>query len=116
MTSPHPDDPLIALGQRLAHARVAAGFTVRAVADALKVSHSLIVRYERGNTLPPLRRLFDMALLYGISAAAMLASSDDAAPLIDHIDRAEPASLEAIRAAIQLDRPDLTEKKESSDG
>ncbi len=91
---------LRSLGQRLFDARVATGLTVRAAARAIGVDHSMIVRYERGQTYPPLDRLLALAETYGTTAAALLALRAEAMPLIAVIDQADALVLAQLAAAL----------------
>src|SRR5687768_14565999 len=91
---------LQALGRRLFDTRVATGYTVRAAAQAIGVDHSMIVRYENAQASPPLDRLVALADLYGTTPAALLASSDAAAPLIAAIDQADSATLARLAEAL----------------
>ena len=89
-----------ALGRRLFQTRVAAGLTVREAARAIGIDHSMIVRYENAQSIPPLDRLIALADLYGSSPAALLASTDAAAPLIAAIDQADAHTLAQLEQAM----------------
>ncbi len=89
-----------ALGRRLFNTRVAAGLTVRAAAHAIGVDHSMIVRYENAQSIPPLERLITLADLYGMTLAALLASTDEAVALIAAIDRADAQTLLQMERAL----------------
>ena len=89
-----------ALGRRLFDQRVAAGLTVRAAAKLIGVDHSMIVRYENAQSIPPLDRLIALAELYGSTPAALLASSDAALALIAAIDQADPGTLLVLERAL----------------
>jgi transcriptional regulator with XRE-family HTH domain len=89
------------LGRRLFQMRVAAGLTVREVARAIGIDHSMIVRYENAQSIPPLDRLIALADLYGSTPAALLASTDDAIPLILAIDQADARTLTQLEQAIE---------------
>jgi DNA-binding XRE family transcriptional regulator len=52
-------------------AREAAGMRRETVAEALGVSHSAIVAYERGISDPSARVLIGLARLYGVSAESL---------------------------------------------
>jgi transcriptional regulator with XRE-family HTH domain len=90
-----------ALGRRLFTTRVAAGLTVRAAASAIGVDHSMIVRYENAQSIPPLERLIMLADLYGITPAALLANTDAAVSLIAAIDRADARTLTQLERALE---------------
>jgi transcriptional regulator with XRE-family HTH domain len=92
------------LGPRLRDARQTANLTVREVGKHLGVDHSMIVRYENSESLPPLDRLIVLADLYGITPAALLARQAAAVPIIAAIDQAEAGAL--ARLAVLLDGPD----------
>lgn len=89
------------IGPRLREARLAAYLTVREAADRLGIDHSMIVRYERGDSLPPLNRLIALALAYDTTPAALLAQEASAAPLIAAIDRADAAVVAKLQALLR---------------
>jgi transcriptional regulator with XRE-family HTH domain len=88
------------LGRRLFNTRVAAGYTVRAAAQAIGVDHSMIVRYENAQASAPLERLLALADLYGTTPAALLAYTDAAVPLIAAIDQADGTTLARLVEAL----------------
>ena len=90
------------LGRRLFQTRVAAGLTVRAAARAIGIDHSMIVRYENAQSIPPLDRLIALAELYGSTPAALLASTDEAASLIAAIDQADLHTLSQLEQAMSV--------------
>jgi transcriptional regulator with XRE-family HTH domain len=98
------DTLLTQLGPRLRAARQAANLTVREAGERLGVDHSMIVRYENGESLPPLDRLIALADLYGLTPAALLARHAATVPLIAAIDRAEEDGI--ARLAALLDASD----------
>jgi transcriptional regulator with XRE-family HTH domain len=61
------------IGQALAQARNAAEMTQEDVSEALDVNPETISRFERGHTLPPLGRLFELATLYGVEPETLVA-------------------------------------------
>ncbi|WP_144161526.1 helix-turn-helix domain-containing protein [Paraburkholderia sp. BCC1885] len=61
------------IGQALALARGAAAMTQEDVSEALDVNTETISRFERGHTLPPLSRLFELATLYGVEPETLVA-------------------------------------------
>jgi transcriptional regulator with XRE-family HTH domain len=87
-----------AIGPRLFDLRSAAGLTVREAARLVGVDHSMIVRYENSQALPPLDRLITLAWCYGTTPAALLAGIAAHMPLIAWIDRADGATLELLAA------------------
>ena len=98
------DTLLKQLGPRLREARQAANLTVRDAGERLGVDHSMIVRYENGESLPPLDRLIALANLYGLTPAALLARHAVAIPVIAAIDQAEADAI--VRLAALLDSTD----------
>jgi transcriptional regulator with XRE-family HTH domain len=98
------DTLLKQLGPRLREARQTANLTVRDAGEQLGVDHSMIVRYENGESLPPLDRLITLAGLYGLTPAALLAQHAVAVPLIAAIDRADADTI--TRLAALLDASD----------
>jgi len=88
------------LGPRLREARQTANLTVREVGARLGLDHSMIVRYENGESLPPLDRLIALADLYGLTAAALLARHTAAISLIAAIDQAESQAIARLSALL----------------
>lgn len=98
------DGLLQQLGPRLRDARQTANLTVREVGERLGVDHSMIVRYENGESLPPLDRLIALAGIYELTPAALLARHAAAVSIIAAIDRAEAGTIARLGAL--LDDPD----------
>lgn len=51
----------------MAAARVNAGFTQKQVCDALNISKTTLVNYEKGRTIPDCKTGVELAKLYNIS-------------------------------------------------
>ena len=100
-------DLLQLLGARLRDARQTANLTVREVGERLGVDHSMIVRYESCESLPPLDRLIALANVYGLTPAALLARHAAAVPVIAAIDQADAGAISRLSAL--LDAPDRAE-------
>jgi transcriptional regulator with XRE-family HTH domain len=99
-----PLDTLV--GRRLREARIAAGLTMREAAESAGIpNHSLLVRYENGSTIPSLERLEMLATAYHTTLAAILAERDEAIALITAIERATPATLQRLLAALKNAEP-----------
>ena len=98
------DGLLQQLGPRLRDARQTANLTVREVGERLGVDHSMIVRYENSESLPPLDRLIALADIYGLTPAALLARHAAAVSVIAAIDQAEAGTIARLGAL--LDNPD----------
>src|SRR5471032_2622696 len=64
------------IGKALARARSAAAMTQEDVSEKLNVNTETISRFERGYTLPPLGRLFELATLYGVEPEALVAGGE----------------------------------------
>jgi transcriptional regulator with XRE-family HTH domain len=90
------------IGRRLREARVSAGLTVREAAQLAGIaSHSLLVRYENGDSAPPPARLEALADSYETTVAALLAERDEAVALIRMIDQADPTTLQRLLTALR---------------
>jgi transcriptional regulator with XRE-family HTH domain len=61
------------IGHALTEARKAAAMTQELVSEKLGVNTETISRFERGHTLPPLGRLFELASLYGVLPETLVA-------------------------------------------
>lgn len=81
------------VARRLREGRVRARLSVRAAANMLGISHTVIVKYEGQQLQPSLDRLEALAHLYGTTAAALLAERDDVAPIVQAIECAESADI-----------------------
>lgn len=92
------------LGPRLREARQMANLTVREVGERMGVDHSMIVRYENGESLPPLDRLIALADIYGLTPAALLARHAAAIHIIATIDQADDGAIARLGAL--LDDPE----------
>jgi transcriptional regulator with XRE-family HTH domain len=92
----------VRVARRLRAYRLAAGLTVREVASHLDLQdHSILVRYENGGARPSLDRLAQLAQLYGLTAAALLARDDALVPLIAALERADPQVWIAIAPLLE---------------
>lgn len=56
-----------AFATRLRHARKKAGYTMKHAGQCAYISQSVISRYESGESLPTVDRVFALANLYGCS-------------------------------------------------
>lgn len=88
------------LGPRLREARQTANLTAREVGERLGVDHSMIVRYENGESLPPLDRVIALADLYNLTPAALLARHAAAIPIIATIDQADTNAIARLEALL----------------
>ena len=89
------------VGARLREARLQAGLTVREVADRIGVKHAIIVKYENGAIVPSIDRLYTLARLYGLTAAALLVEHDEAIPLFAMLDQADVDQIEHLVQVIR---------------
>lgn len=89
------------VGARLREARLQAGLTVREVADRIGVKHAIIVKYENGAIVPSIDRLYTLARLYGLTAAALLVKHDEAIPLFTMLDQADVDQIEHLVQVIR---------------
>ena len=64
--------PAQSIGARLQRARKAAGLSLRGMADALGVSHTLIVKYEAGTLTPNSQQLLGLAKRCGVKVEYFL--------------------------------------------
>lgn len=58
-------------------ARIAAGLTVAQVMEALKVSDAAVYQWETGVTHPSIKRLVELAKLYGCTVDELLKEEHD---------------------------------------
>lgn len=101
----------VRLGARLRAAREKACVSLRELARNLGLrDHTVLIKYERGSTAPSSVRLQAIAHVLGCSAAALLATTDDAVPIIhtvDHADAGQLAQLSFILETITSAPPAL---------
>lgn len=83
MTSTPSD---VALGQRLAAARMHAGLTIRQLAVQLGWPHTTLANYERGRRPLRVAQLIAIAQVLHQSPAAFLVGSPEAAAIINAVD------------------------------
>ncbi len=97
----------VQLGERLRAAREFAGLSLREVAQRVGLrDHTVLIKYERGETSPSSARLSSLAHALACSAAALLAERDAAVAIIDAVDRADEARLAQLQFV--LDSLDAT--------
>ncbi len=89
------------LGPRLRRARITSLLTVRAVAERLGIDHSVIVRYEHGEILPPLDRLAALANVYQVSLASLLVVNDVLAPVVTMLEQIGPEQISVFAKLLQ---------------
>ncbi|NCC32584.1 MAG: XRE family transcriptional regulator [Chloroflexia bacterium] len=76
----------VALGRRIAAARVAAGMSLRALSARLGVDHSTLAGYEAGRRPLRVNQMIAIARAVGVAPAALLIEPPEAMPLINQID------------------------------
>jgi transcriptional regulator with XRE-family HTH domain len=74
------------IGQRLAHARLQSGLTLRELAARLGWDHSTLSSYETGRRSLNIARLIAVAQELGRSPASFLVTTPEAAIIVDQID------------------------------
>lgn len=97
----------VRVGRRLREAREEAGLSLRELAQRVGLrDHTVLIKYERGETSPSSARLRSLAQALACSAAALLADRDDAVSIIDAVDQADAARLAQIQFVLdRLDAP-----------
>jgi transcriptional regulator with XRE-family HTH domain len=82
------------IGRRLRQLREQEGLTLRDLAQRLGFPHhTILLKYERGETVPSAARLVSLARALNSSPAALLARDDQAIPIITAVDRADAVEL-----------------------
>ncbi len=74
------------VGRRIAHARVAAGMTLRALAARLGIDHSTLAGYEAGRRPLRVTQLISIARALGMAPAALLIDPPEAASVVNQLD------------------------------
>jgi len=72
VTHPHQTVDGETFGQRLRRLRKAAGYTQTALADAIGISHRMVVYYERETSHPPTHLLPHLAQVLGVTTDQLL--------------------------------------------
>ncbi|HVW52681.1 MAG TPA: helix-turn-helix transcriptional regulator [Trinickia sp.] len=90
------------IGDALARARLERRMTQDEVSEKLGVNPETISRFERGHTAPPLRRLFELATLYGVPPESLIAgggrrSLDPEGEISSLMAKLAPADREFVR-------------------
>lgn len=84
----------LSIGRRLRQLREQEGLTLRDLAQRLGFPHhTILLKYERGETAPSTARLVSLARALNSSPAALLARDDQAIPIIAAVDRADAVEL-----------------------
>jgi transcriptional regulator with XRE-family HTH domain len=92
----------VRLGARLRVAREEAGVSLRELARQLGLrDHTVLIKYERGVTPPRSVRLQAIAQILGCSAAALLAATDEAAPIINAVDHADAGQIAQLSFVLE---------------
>lgn len=109
ITTPTLDEHVAAirLGRRLRYARETAGLSLRELARCIGLrDHTVLIKYERGETPPSSVRLLSLAQALGVSADALLAGRDEAIPIITAADHADAERLAQLQFVLDtLNRP-----------
>jgi transcriptional regulator with XRE-family HTH domain len=90
------------IGQRLRQLRQEAGMTLRDLAQQIGLrDHTILLKYERGQTPPTIARIVSLARVLNCSAAALLARDDRAMPLITAVDQADEMELAQLSFVLE---------------
>jgi transcriptional regulator with XRE-family HTH domain len=82
------------VGRRLRQIREQEGLTLRDLAQRLGFPyHTILLKYERGETAPSTARLVSLARALNCSPSALLARDDQAMPIITAVDHADAVEL-----------------------
>ncbi len=102
MSADAPAEPLSArVARRLRAARLRALLTVREAAPLAGLeSHSAIVKYENGASVP-LDRLGSLAQAYGVAVPALVTSREELVPLLTWLEQASSEELALTMAVIE---------------
>ena len=90
------------IGRRLRQLREQEGLTLRDLAQRLGFPHhTILLKYERGETAPSTARLVSLARALNSSPAALLARDDHAMPIIAAVDRADAIELAQLAFVLE---------------
>ena len=109
-----------AIGRRLRRLREQEGLTLRELAQRLGFPHhTILLKYERGETAPSTARLVSLARALNSSPAALLARDDQAIPIITAVDRADAVELAQLAFILETlatapSEPDQIPEKRSA--
>ena len=90
------------IGRRLRQLREQEGLTLRDLALRLGFPHhTILLKYERGETAPSAARLVSLARALNSSPAALLARDEQARPIIAAVDRADAVELAQLAFVLE---------------
>ena len=90
------------IGRRLRQLREQEGLTLRELAQRLGFPHhTILLKYERGETVPSTARLVSLARALNSSPAALLARDEQAMPIIAAVDRADAIALAQLAFVLE---------------
>jgi transcriptional regulator with XRE-family HTH domain len=105
------------IGRRLRHVREQAGLTLRDLAQRLDFPHhTILLKYERGETVPSAARLVSLARALNCSPAALLARDDPAMPMMTAVDQANAGELAQLAVVFETLAVPYTAGGEPADG
>lgn len=104
------------VGQRIAMLRKAKDLTQMEVADKMMVSYQAVSNWERGNSMPDISKLADLADLFGVSMEELLGSKRES-DIIAKVTRSkDPVSLEEVAEVAPVLKPSQVDEASERSG
>lgn len=99
------------IGKRIAELRKANGLTQMGLADALGISFQAVSNWERGNTMPDISKLQELAGILGVSVDELLGGEEKAAIIEKAIDETAVLSIEEFKEVGPLMAPEQVKQR-----
>lgn len=93
------------IGAKIMHLRKEKDMTQMELADLMQVSYQAVSNWERGNSMPDISKLADLAKCLGVSIDILLDSSEDAQTVRKAMDEAQPLTIQEIASVAPMLKP-----------
>lgn len=98
------------IGQRIATLRKASDMTQMDLADRMMVSYQAISNWERGNSMPDISKLPELAKIFGVTIENLLGDEGDARIVTKVIEKEAPLPIEEVAKVIPIMKPSQVEE------
>lgn len=100
------------IGKNIARLRKRNGLTQMGLADALGISFQAVSNWERGNTMPDISKLPDLAAILGVTVDELLGNEQDAVVIEKAMGRSpEPLTVAEFAAVAPLMEPEQARER-----
>ena len=102
----------VKIGKRIAELRKKRDMTQFEIADRLGISYQAVSNWERGNSMPDIAKLPELAEIFGVTVDEILGSGN---PVVEKVTAGEPVqpadyTREELKEAAEVLRPSQVEK------